>query len=51
MATHDKMKLQNTADATTYSAAVVTARSLNYLAYTNRAMAANEASIATLASV
>ena len=51
VATHDKMKLQNTADAVTYSAAVVTARSLNYRAYTNRAMAANEASIATLASV
>jgi hypothetical protein len=50
-ATREKMKLQNTADATTYSASVLTARSLNYLAYTNRAMAANEASIATLASV
>lgn len=51
IATREKMKLQNTADATTYSASVLTARSLNYLAYTNRAMAANEASIATLASV
>ncbi len=51
IATREKMKLQNTADAVTYSAAVLTARSLNYLAYTNRAMAANEASIATLASV
>lgn len=50
-ATREKMKLQNTADATTYSASVLTARTLNYLAYTNRAMAANEASIATLASV
>lgn len=50
-ATREKMKLQNTADATTYSAAVLTARSLNYVAYTNRAMAANEASIATIASV
>jgi len=49
--TREKMKLQNTADATTYSASVLTARTLNYLAYTNRAMAANEASIATLASV
>lgn len=49
--TREKMKLQNTADATTYSASVLTARSLNYLAYTNRAMAANEASIATIASV
>jgi len=51
VATREKMKLQNTADAATYSASVLTARSLNYLAYTNRAMAANEASIATLASV
>ncbi len=51
VSTREKMKLQNTADATTYSASVLTARSLNYLAYTNRAMAANEASIATLASV
>ncbi|MGJ7614459.1 MULTISPECIES: TadE/TadG family type IV pilus assembly protein [unclassified Variovorax] len=49
-ATREKMKLQNTADATTYSASVLTARSLNYLAYTNRAMAANESGIATLAS-
>ncbi len=51
VSTREKMKLQNTADATTYSASVLTARSLNYLAYTNRAMAANEASIATIASV
>jgi hypothetical protein len=50
-AAREKMKLQNTADAATYSANVLTARTLNYLAYTNRAMAANEASIATLASV
>lgn len=50
-ATREKMKLQATADATTYSASVLTARTLNYLSYTNRAMAANEASIATLASV
>ncbi|ADU34718.1 TadE/TadG family type IV pilus assembly protein [Variovorax paradoxus] len=50
-AAREKMKLQNTADAATYSANVLTARTLNYLAYTNRAMAANEASVATLASV
>ncbi|MBJ2158961.1 Tad domain-containing protein [Variovorax sp. IB41] len=49
-AAREKMKLQNTADAATYSANVLTARALNYMAYTNRAMAANEASIATLAS-
>ncbi|SFP85137.1 TadE/TadG family type IV pilus assembly protein [Variovorax sp. 770b2] len=50
IAAREKMKLQNTADAATYSANVLTARALNYMAYTNRAMAANEASIATLAS-
>ncbi|MDH6167908.1 hypothetical protein M2282_003059 [Variovorax boronicumulans] len=49
--TREKIRLQNTADATTYSAGVLTARTLNYLSYTNRAMAGNEAGIATLASV
>ena len=49
--TREKIRLQNTADATTYSASVLTARTLNYLSYTNRAMAGNEAGIATLASV
>ena len=47
----EKIKLQNTADATTYSASVLVARNLNYLAYTNRAMAANEAGIAMFASL
>lgn len=51
IATREKMKLQATADATTYSTSVVVARNLNYLAYTNRAMAANEASIALMASL
>ena len=46
-----KMSLQNTADASTYSAALVYARALNFTAYTNRAMAANEAGIATVASL
>lgn len=45
-----KISLQNTADATTYSAGVIYARNLNFLSYTNRAMAANEAGIASLAS-
>ena len=45
-----KIKLQNTADATTYSAGVIYARNLNFISYTNRAMAANEAGIASLAS-
>lgn len=48
--TRDKMKLQNNADAMTYSASTVFARQLNFLAYTNRAMAANEAGVAMLAS-
>lgn len=51
VATREKMKLQATADATTYSTSVVVARNLNYLAYTNRAMAANEASVALMASL
>jgi hypothetical protein len=45
-----KISLQNTADATTYSAGIIYARNLNFLSYTNRAMAANEAGIASLAS-
>lgn len=50
-AVRQKMSLQNTADATTYSAALVYARTLNFTAYTNRAMAANEAGIASVASM
>ena len=46
-----KMSLQNTADAATYSTALVYARTLNFIAYTNRAMAANEAGIASVASL
>lgn len=49
--TRQKMKLQNTADAITYSTATVYARQLNFLAYTNRAMAANEAGVALMASL
>jgi hypothetical protein len=37
-----KMKLQNTADAAAYSAAVAQARDYNFSAYTNRAMIANQ---------
>lgn len=50
VATREKMRLQNAADAMSYSGSVQVARTLNYLSYTNRAMAANEASIAMLAS-
>ncbi len=40
-----KVRLVNTADATAYSGAVMDARLMNFIAYTNRAMAANTASI------
>jgi hypothetical protein len=49
----DKQRLTNTADAAAYSAALWRARVLNYDAYSNRAMIANEVAIAqtlTLAS-
>lgn len=41
-----RMRLQNTADATAYSTATVQARDLNFKAYTNRAMVANQIAIA-----
>ena len=43
-----KMKLQNTADAAAYSAALAQARDYNFSAYTNRAMVANQVVIAQL---
>lgn len=43
-----KMKLQNTADAGAYSAALAQARDYNFSAYTNRAMIANQVAIAQL---
>ena len=48
---NDKMRLQNAADAAAYSAAVWEARSLNFQAYVNRAMVANEVAIAQLVSL
>ncbi|WP_220808585.1 pilus assembly protein TadG-related protein [Noviherbaspirillum aridicola] len=47
----EKSKLVNTADAVAYSAGVMHARTLNYLAYTNRAMLANTVAIAQLVSL
>ena len=44
--TTDKTKLVNAADAAAYSGSVWQARALNYQAYTNRAMVANQVSIA-----
>jgi hypothetical protein len=47
----EKTKLVDTADAVAYSAGVMHARTLNYLAYTNRAMVANTVAIAQLVSL
>ncbi|MGV7207007.1 pilus assembly protein TadG-related protein [Oxalobacteraceae bacterium A2-2] len=48
--TEEKTKLVNTADAVAYSAAVMHARALNFDAYTNRALMANEVLIAQAVS-
>lgn len=42
----DKMRLANTADAAAYSGSLWQARALNFQSYTNRAMVANQVSIA-----
>ena len=47
----EKTKLVNTADAVAYSAGVMHARTLNFEAYTNRAMVANTVAIAQLVSL
>lgn len=47
----EKTKLVNTADAVAYSAGVMHARALNFDAYTNRAMMANEVMIAQMVSI
>lgn len=47
----EKTKLVNTADAVAYSAGVMHARALNFDAYTNRALMANEVLIAQLVSL
>ena len=46
--TGEKMQLQNAADATAYSVSLIEARDLNFAAYTNRAMVANEVAIGQL---
>jgi hypothetical protein len=43
--TSEKMQLQNAADAAAYSAMTLEARSLNFAAYTNRAMVGNEVGV------
>jgi len=49
--TAEKTKLVNTADAVAYSAGVMHARALNFAAYTNRALMANEVMIAQAISM
>lgn len=49
--TAEKTKLVNTADAVAYSAGVMHARALNFDAYTNRALMANEVVIAQAVSI
>jgi hypothetical protein len=49
--TAEKTKLVNTADAVAYSAGVMHARALNFDAYTNRALMANEIMIAQAVSM
>lgn len=46
--TSNKMQLQNAADAASYGVSVLEARSLNFAAYTNRAMVANEVAVGQL---
>lgn len=46
--TSTRMQLQNTADATAYSAATVAARDYNFSAYMNRAMVANQVAAAQM---
>ena len=48
---NDKIRLHNAADAAAYSAALWEARSLNFQAYTNRAIVANEVAIAQFVSL
>ncbi len=47
----EKAQVANTADAAVYSGLVWQARSLNFQAYTNRAMVANQVSIAQMVSL
>ena len=48
---NEKTRLQNTVDAAAYSVAMVEAKDLNFKAYTNRAMVANQVAIAQAVSV
>lgn len=44
----DRIRLQNTADHVAYSTAALVSRDLNFIAYTNRAMVANQVAIAQM---
>src|SRR5690606_42008549 len=46
-----RVQLENTADATVYSQAKLAARNQNFIAYTNRAMVANEVSIGQMVAI
>src|SRR5690349_12677807 len=46
-----RMKMQNTADAASYSGALVQARDLDFRAYMNRAMVANQVAVAQITSM
>ncbi len=47
----ERVRLQNTSDAAAYSAASLLARDYNFIAYTNRAMIANQAAIGQLVAI
>lgn len=49
--TFHRVKLQNTADSVVYSAAVASARDLNFTAYMNRAVIANQVQVAQMVSL
>jgi hypothetical protein len=49
--TTQRMKLQNTADAVAYSVSLTQARDLNFSAYMNRAMVANQVAVAQIVSM
>lgn len=51
MLANAKTRLQNAADAAAYSAGVLQARDHNFSAYTNRAMVANQATVAQIVSI
>ncbi|WP_028228432.1 pilus assembly protein TadG-related protein [Paraburkholderia ferrariae] len=48
---HAKTKAQDTADSAAYSVGVLQARDLNFAAYTNRAMIANQVAVAQMVSI